>query len=58
MLVLEVEEEVGEERRVGEAIGEFCHGLLGDVVWFEYGSDVAADGAGVELDGGASGGLQ
>ena len=58
MLVLEVEEEVGEERRVGEAVGEFCHGLLRNVVWFKNGSDVAADGAGVNFDGGASGGLQ
>jgi len=58
LLVLEVEEEVGEERRVGEAGGEVCYGLRGDVVGFEDGCDVAADGGGVELDGGASGVLQ
>ena len=56
--MLEVEEEVGEERRVGEAGGEVCYGLRGDVVGFEDGCDVAADGGGVELDGGASGVLQ
>jgi len=44
LLVLEVEEEIGEERRVGEAVGEFCDGLLWDVVWFEDGGDVVADG--------------
>ena len=58
MLVLEVEEEVGEEWRVRETVGEFCNGLLWDIVWFEDGSNVAADGGRIKLDGGASGGLQ